>query len=555
MNIRSIITFLFSIYALFAIAQIPFEKNGKWGVIDETTNKVILKPQYNFIMVVPNSSSFIVSKYVKTQFEGEKLQYGVVNNIGKEIIPLKADSITQYNSNFLFHTQRYVPVGEDKFRPYPHTNFYNNEGKLLMSQDGEIETIYPGGIIFVSNDIEHRKRSRVLYNSSLNKISSNPIQIEKKGEKYILIKDNNYIIYDTKSFEPILAFNDIDTKYNKLSVQDYIILRDNQKFGYFNLNTGTSVNPSFSNISTFSQKFINENRIILYNSVNENAIAITDEGALINGSVIYDNNYIGNYIFVEQDANGSKELAGSSWLDIRPLSDRDLYTVKNENGWGVLNTNSKELIFPTVMPAPVSEILRHEYAVILTPSLYSLYDKSGKLLFTVDKGKIVDCEDGLIYIDDSWVPSGVYSIENSKWIIPYNKYSTVKRLSGGNFAAKQNDVYQIISPKGQLLNTLNSISEVSNMDGEYFIRVIDKNGKLGLINKSNGAWIVRCLYENDIAWGAGDGNNRRFALTQKTEKGEQVVIMTVAGNKIASRFFPSGTKPGVIRNFGRKYLY
>lgn len=102
MNIRSIITFLFSIYALFAIAQIPFEKNGKWGLIDETTNKVILKPQYNFIMVVPNSSSFIVSKYVKTQFEGEKLQYGVVNNIGKEIIPLKADSITQYNSNFLF---------------------------------------------------------------------------------------------------------------------------------------------------------------------------------------------------------------------------------------------------------------------------------------------------------------------------------------------------------------------------------------------------------------------------------------------------------------------
>lgn len=557
MNIRSIITFLFSIYALFAIAQIPFEKNGKWGLIDETTNKVLLKPQYNSILVVPNGPCFIVSKFVKTQFEGEKLCFGVVNNSGKEIIPLKADSITQFNNNFLFHSQRYVPVGENKFRPYPHTNFYNIQGKLLMSQDGEIEAIYSGGLIFNSYDIGRGiiKSSRDIYNSSLNKISSNSIKIEKKSEKYILIKDDNYIIYDISSFEPIVVFKDIDTKYNNLSVQNYIILCDNQNFGYFNFDTGTFVNPSFSKISSNSNSFNNESRLIIYNSVNQEAVAIADDGSLINGSVIYDNNNIGKYIFVEENTKELTDSTNPAWLDVRPLSYPDLYAVKTENGWGVLNSNSKELLFPTVMPAPVSEIFHQKYAVINTPSSCSLYDKSGKLLLSVDKEKIVDCENGLIYIGNSWVPSGVYSIEDSKWIIPCNKYSIVKRLSGGIFAAKQNDVYQIISPKGQLLNKLNGISELSNVNGEYFIRVIDKNGKLGLINRSNGSWIVRCIYENDIAWGSGEGKNRRFALTQKTEKGEQVVIMTVAGNKIASRFFPSGTKPGVIRNFGRKYLY
>lgn len=537
-----IFSLFLSIHGIIVNAQIPFEKNGKWGLMDEITNKVISKPQYLSIKAVPNRPNFIVSKHVKTQYEGEKLRFGVINKLGKEVIPIKADSISIFNNYYIFYTKKFVPISENKLRGYPHTDFYNNEGALIISLDGEIESIYTGGIIFASYDIEHRKRFRDLYDRSLKRISTNSVTIEKKGEKFIYIKDDDYRVLDINTFEPVLIVNDLDDKYNNLMWQHYIILHDNSKFGYFDFNTGSSVTPTFSHISTYSEKFPNERRLILYNDVDQDAIAIEDDGTIINGKVISYNNYCGEYLFVTKDSNGLIEFAGSTWFDIHPLDSGYLYTVRDENGWGVLDSDKNVLIFPAVMPAPVVDILRQKYAVIRTPLGSSLYDNSGKLLLTVNEGKIIDCEDGLVYLDNSWGPTGVYSITSSKWIIPYNKYSYIKRLSGGNFACKQGNTHYIISSKGAILNTINNISSISNMDGEYFIRVVDNNGKLGLINNTNGSWIVRCLYEDDIAWGAGKGKNRRFAISQRTDKGELVTVMTVGGQKIASQFFPMALK-------------
>lgn len=210
------------------------------------------------------------------------------------------------------------------------------------------------------------------------------------------------------------------------------------------------------------------------------------------------------------------------------------------------------MLIPVTLAAPVNKILRQEYVVTKGDSLYN---SSGEFLFSSNKGKIEDVDDGLVYIDNSWAPSAVYSLPLKKWIIPYGKYDNIHRMEGGNFAAKLKNTIYVISPKGLILNTLVNVSEISNIDGEYFIRVIGTDGKLGIINKTNGQWIAKCIYENDIAWGSGENQNRRFALTKKGDTGELVVVITVSGKTIASQFFPYGSSRAAIKNFGRKYLY
>lgn len=551
MILRSIITTIISVCALCVVAQSPFEKEGKWGLKDATSNKIIVKPQYLSLDTITGTSLFIVSKNVKSEYKGEQLQYGVINSLGKVIIPIKSDSISLFNSYIITYGTKYVPINETKLRPYTFFQCFSNDGTLLCQFDGNIEKQYKGGFIANLLDTNKRKPSKYLFNTELNKLSTSPISVIESCPKYVLIKDDAYVLYSTDTFLPIVSFS----KYNSYK-PNILIIEDNHKYGVVNMESGEFIAPKYLSLSHKSEKFVNESRTILYNSVNEEAIAIDADGNYLNGKVVNDNNYVGNYVFMAVSDNGTIQLDGMSYEEVQPvLNNRDLYSVKKDGKWGLYNSYTKELLFPLILPSPVSNILRGSNVVINKNGNSSLYDKNGQELLSIKDGQIVDVEDGLIYIDNSWTPSGIYSINESKWIVPHNKYQSVLRLNGGNFAGKHGDTYYIISTKGTILNTINNTNSISNQDGEYFIRVIDNNGKLGLLNKINGSWIAKCLYENDIAWGSGKGNNRRFALTQKTDKGEHVIILTVGGQKIASQFFPYGTKEGVIRNFGRKYLY
>lgn len=551
MILRNFITTIISICALCVVAQTPFEKDGKWGLKDATSNKVIVKPQYLSLDATTDNSLFIVSKNVKSEYRGEQLQYGVINSLGKVIVPIKSDSISMFHGNLIAHGTKYVPINDTKMRPFSFFQCFSNDGTLLSSFDGNIEKLYKGGFIANLLDIPNRKPSKYLFNTELNKLSTSPISIIETSPKFVLIQDDMYVLYNTDTFLPVVSFS----KYYSYQ-PNIMIIENNHKYGVVNMESGIYIEPTYSSLSHNSEKFVNESRTILYDAVNKEATAIDSNGKYLNGKVVYDNNYVGNYIFLDISDKGTIQLGGIDYEEVQPVvNNRDLYSVKNDGKWGLYNSDTKELLIPFKLPSPISNILRDSIVVINIDGTSSLYNKYGQELLSATDGNIVDVDDGLVYIDNSWTPSGIYSINESKWIVPCSKYQSVLRLNGGNFAAKNGDTYYIISSKGAILNTIDNISNISNQDGEYFIRVIDKNGKLGLINKNNGSWIVKCLYENDIAWGNGEGKNRRFALTQKTNKGEQVIILTVGGQKIASQFFPYGTKQGVIRNYGRKYLY
>lgn len=149
---RFILTVAISGISLFAISQTPFEKKGKWGLKDNY-NKVILKPAYNSITAVPEANVFVVSKYLGTEYEGKALRYGVINESGTEIIPVKADSITFLNESVIAHTKTYTPLNDDRVLVYPYTELYTLSGQKLQGLEGYVKNFYPGGVLFVALEI------------------------------------------------------------------------------------------------------------------------------------------------------------------------------------------------------------------------------------------------------------------------------------------------------------------------------------------------------------------------------------------------------------------
>lgn len=569
MRSRILIILLAFIASLSAGAQIPFEKKGKWGMKDTTNNKVIVKPQYLSIEEVPGHDLFLVSKNQEQEYEGVKLRYGLIDKSGTMIVPMEGDSISFSKELIIVYNSKVFMINETRGKVYPQCKFYGYDGKLIKSMLGSINEVYPGGFYLTeltdTRDEDNRNFGRPIFSSSsylcdnnLNRITEKPISITETLPGYIIYKEmenaplsynppKKYIVISTEDFSQAGTFTDYIKVSDTLS-----LLESKNSTGIVYLASGDFTIQPY-NKHDFD---IYSGHVVLYNNLNEDAIAIDKQiGEITHGKVVRTISS-SEIEFLPKGQSGKIIIDGFECEDVLPINDDgDVYSVLKGDKWGVYNSYQKELLFPFVFPAPINKRIGHECVIIRDNKGLSVYNKAGTALLTISDGKIADYEDNLIYIDNSWTPTGVYSTKLSKWILPYKKYDYIHRLEGGNFAAKDGEKYLIIGKNGQILNTLTNVKELSNMDGEYFIRVISNDGKLGLINRNNGRWIVKCIYENDIAWGSGESQNRRFAITQKRDTGEFVTIMTVSGKTIASKFFPYGTSRRAIHNFGNQYLY
>lgn len=146
---------------------------------------------------------------------------------------------------------------------------------------------------------------------------------------------------------------------------------------------------------------------------------------------------------------------------------------------------------------------------------------------------------------------GVQNTENGRLIVP-DKYKWIGQVGGHNgYCAKdENNYAHLFDKRGSKLGTFESIWNL----GDDIVKVI-KNGKLGIFNAKTMRQIIPCQYDDDIAWGGGSGQNRRFALSQKTSRGETLTVFTVGGRRIASKFFPRSASRYAIGSWGDKYLY
>lgn len=147
---------------------------------------------------------------------------------------------------------------------------------------------------------------------------------------------------------------------------------------------------------------------------------------------------------------------------------------------------------------------------------------------------------------------GVQNTENGRLIVP-DKYKWIGEVGGHNgYCAKDENNYEhLFDKRGSKLGTFESIG---GFGGGDIVRVI-KNGKLGFFNAKTMRQIIPCQYDDDIAWGGGSGQNRRFVLSQTTSRGETLTVFTVGGRRITSKFFPRGSSEYSIRSWGEKYMF
>lgn len=540
--------FLMALLALIlttpsVFSQIPFEKDGKWGIKDESTNKVLIKPQFISLRITEFPQVFIASKNINKQYIKDRPLFGMVDQKGSIIVPFKADSITFYNDIIISHNSEYKLVNDTKAKAFPYTEFYNFEGNLLGKVNGLINP-FKGG--FVVADFEKKPVVESLYNWNFDKIS-NSMKLINIYDHFILTKENNtYRLYDILNLTPLLNFSD----YYKYQT-DFLIIKETGQYGYINTQSDEYCGPIF----TKAQNVNLGSHYELVLSNNEDMFSINNNGEIHKVKLTRNGN--GDNIIVYIDSDGNNNLKGFECENFIPYKDgRSYFNVQKNGLWGVYDTEEKEITVPLIFPRPIEKWIGQEYVILTTDEGAELYDFGGNLLFATEEGKIDDVHRNIVFIDAHYSPSGIYSLNKNKWIIPYKKYDYINPLNYSIMAVSNYDsnTYFIYNYDGVLLNTLNGVKDISSVLGDV-IHVKGTNNKMGLLNKNNGQWLVRCLYEDDIAWGSGTGENQRFAVTQKKDKGEEVIVMTVGGKKIASQFFPYGTKPIVIKNFGKKYLY
>lgn len=434
--------------------------------------------------------------------------------------------------------------------------------------------------------------------------------METEGTAYIMVKaekkqdshDNQlHYLYSKDSLKKIGAF----TNYKSIA-SDILSIEVDDKHGYVDLSTGEIELPKYKFTYSIGNQSDKSEQWTLFSENNKDVVAINGAGEITNGVMVSRYNKYGsdNHYFIRRNNNNGFLVNNIECEDIIPLTDgRGLCSIKKDGKWGLYALPEKEFVIPFSMPAPIeesvpfpkkdgssnwkysfklndkwgafdlshndqifpfsvpspiAEIFDNKYAVV-NDSIggSSLYDLEGNHLFSTNDGIIAKIDKGLVYIGEGpfLVLRSIYSLDSKKWLIPADKYLSVHHLDGGNFAVEtSSNVFNIMSKNGKILNTIKNIRDFNNWYDD-FISVISVNGKMGLLNKTSGQWILPPLYETDIAWGAGNGKNRRIALTQKKDNGELVIIMTVGGKRITSQFFPYGTRQAVIRNFGRKYLY
>lgn len=541
----------------YSFASTPFEKGGKWGLLDEATGKTIVKPKYTSL--TEQNGLYLGSVNQERKGVGLIPRYGIIDSNGKVIIPFYSDSISVLDDIIINHNSILKNINERQAIYFPYTFFYTLSGEKIGWIKGEVTHIFEGG--YVVRDFKDKNHfDTFLYDKNL-KIVGDTLKIIKIYPNYIETSNYNkrnklegmewmnfkeiLTLYDKKTFTPVIdGYSNLSLSENGEIMNFY---KDGKK-GFLHAISGEITYIEGSRCSTIN------GYNVYYDGNFENAkIGLIDGSTLPVHKVFKDK---GEYVMLYTSENGEKRFCDISCDDVVDYPEVNLFTVKNDGKWGLYNTYKKEMLLPFVFPAPISK-RKEGFVIVKNNTETGIYSEEGILRFNI-KDYDVEISDSLIYIDKDWDPKGIYSLNKQEWLIPLNKYKSIKKAGCLFYCQSGESSFVIINESGKIVNTLNNISSINTgfyASFEDVVRFYGLKGKMGLINKDTGKVIADAVHEDDIAWGSGQGQNQRFAISHKTETGENVIIMTVSGRKVTSRFFNYGTPRGVIKQWGKKYLY
>lgn len=81
-----------------------------------------------------------------------------------------------------------------------------------------------------------------------------------------------------------------------------------------------------------------------------------------------------------------------------------------------------------------------------------------------------------------------------------------------------------------------------------------KGNKVGFINFKKMKVVIPCRYNTNVFWGNGEFPTRKLGVYKESPKGTLIDIWTLNGQKIASKYFPSGTSRYKMKSFLENHL-
>lgn len=380
-------------------------------------------------------------------------KYGIIDSKGKDIIPLKYESIIC----------DYGEYGVEEFTAFTaeKMDLYDMNGNVLYTRSGEHYYNYymddlSDEIIFHFND----KYSYLLENGKLGIIDKNgKILINPSYEINVEKKSNNYTVYD-----------DLDSVVVKTTDKYFFILTRDSKMGIIDEQLNNLLNFEFDDI------VYDENLGVFLTVRNGKNYAYDINGNLIHSftkkfDLNYEYQYFGNINFDYTSYRVNDEETVTFDKNFNFIDDDVLYLGKNN--YIAFGDNEKPIL------------KSYSGKTLMTKDLiYYLYNKKNNIIACDydENGATKDCslldENGKILTEDLY--DEIISTE-------YNNYSEFTVNKGGRCG--------LIDDNGKYIITLNDKYSDENTCGYYYFSKdgyyivsenrINTNNKIGLVDKNN----------------------------------------------------------------------
>lgn len=418
-----------------------FNKDNKWGVIDNNA-KVIIEPSYEDAIIIPNDKKDVFICTYNVNYDDGTYQTKVLNSKGKEIFTEydKVIALENYDqNNNLWYEENVLAV--EKNGKFGLINFNGN--KILDINFDNISTLKGTKNSLITE--KDGKKGIVNY-LGLEVVENKYDDIKSLGEdtkEYIVKLDNKYGI------DGILdcKYQDIKALNNK----DIYCVKEDDKYKVIDKDEKEVFTEKFDNIEQI------KDNIIIYKYKNE---------------------------YCAYDIENGKKLS-KTYKELK-YTENGLLIAKTSNNYGIININDE-----IKLKEEYSNINYYDEAKI-----YELEEKNGEIntiinnkLEEIAKGIVNEINDGKSYIK-VWTEEG-YNYYN----LSGQKIDSKDVLTKNNlFLSKQNNKYGFVDKYGNVV--VDYIYDDAREQNEFGYISVKKDGLWGSLNK-DGQIIADTKYNLD----------------------------------------------------------
>ncbi|HEY6143596.1 MAG TPA: WG repeat-containing protein [Flavobacterium sp.] len=496
---KSITIFLFLLSTFLINAQnlIPFQnEEGYYGYRDSNNENVVIKPIYNF-------ANKFVNGYAPVKLN-EK--WGFLDKTGQEIIPIKYDDLSYFNSSGVAMVAidkkwgLINKLGNEIIQPQFDNMFFFANDIIAVNNGGDIhyetETCeggkwgfynysgyeitplkYDGARIFSENLVAVNIGCEINKGSNLHCLGGKWGAIDKTGKEVTELK-YDVLYYPSVYLNDKIGFIDTTTGkeilppvYEKIDLGDsfdFFAVKLDGKWGFVNSINEIIITPQFEDAKGFinglaavklNQKwgYINPSGKVIISFKYDEIKYYDNDGIFLNGSRIVKFNSKWGII-----DNTGKEITSYKYDYIKRNSENDdFFHVSINNKRGIVDKKGKEII-----PIEYDEILfKEDYILVSIGDKTEILDFKGKQITSSKYDRIEDFHENFaaVEINKKWG----FIDKRGKELTPI-KYDQVKNFKDEKAEVEIRGIWGTVDKKGKETGIdYNKVVEIysGNMEG------------------------------------------------------------------------------------------